>query len=430
MRNKTWRVFLIILFFPYVLIYWLIKALYRLLSNHNRLNHDKTEKHSNDKYPEVYDCRLKDADVQWSRLNQRKLEAMRTRDIDLYRNTVYQMAEHLRKERRYAQALEFYLTVVNLDLQDTQPFLAPKVIYWINRMAKLEKLTLEDIQHIHTFGRMVEGSTHKRNAQWRRIKEGLEAYKVDRQILRRYDFTNIEPLLNQIQNNKDDKNRRKTLQNILKKFTRFYTKQNKITKNDFVKIKQVLEALLYSTNEINKSYGEQVLLDFAKKDKQQFADIVIKYVNSLEERYWEKSTLFGILGKIELSWVEKFIPEMIKSLTRKVKDIREDEMGITWSVGEDNFKRIVAFNLASIGSKYPEAVKSCIPIMEKYIRVHSSNKHVEYIDETLDVKKQQSETMFADLIKESYTEAIHTIKTTQGLPFKYYKSTREKVLGK
>ncbi len=56
------------------------------------------------------------ADLQWSLYNKELLEYASNNDWGLYRNTRFQMAEHLRKEKRLAPALSTYLEVCHIDL--------------------------------------------------------------------------------------------------------------------------------------------------------------------------------------------------------------------------------------------------------------------------------------------------------------------------
>ena len=110
-----------------------------------------------------------ESDVQWAMLKRQLGKEARQNDWGLYRNTRYQMAEIVRKEKKMSQALAGYLEVCYLDLNGPNniggyserllasenvkgfdpagdAFLAPAIVGRIGRLAKKLKMGREALQ--------------------------------------------------------------------------------------------------------------------------------------------------------------------------------------------------------------------------------------------------------------------------------------------
>lgn len=102
---------------------------------------------------------LSDADLVWRALVQQGLQHVKNRQMGLYRNTRMDMANHLRKEGRYSDALSYFLEVNYLDVNEpenggpklwtpSQSMLAPKVLEWTLDMAEACELEVEGLEGI------------------------------------------------------------------------------------------------------------------------------------------------------------------------------------------------------------------------------------------------------------------------------------------
>jgi len=108
-----------------------------------------------------------DADVNWRILNEDSIAHARMQDWGLYRNTIFQMGEHLRKEGKLNAAIEKYLLVCYIDtcgpnnvgipigqknewgqkpFSKSEAFLAPGVTGEIAKAATKSGMVLADIK--------------------------------------------------------------------------------------------------------------------------------------------------------------------------------------------------------------------------------------------------------------------------------------------
>lgn len=106
--------------------------------------------------------KITENDIAWGNLNKESIHHASEGNFGLYRNTRFEMAEFLAKEKRYKDALEMYLEVCYLDLNGpnnstklgnpafdaTMGFLAPGVIKRIVMSAKRVNFTMTQIQNL------------------------------------------------------------------------------------------------------------------------------------------------------------------------------------------------------------------------------------------------------------------------------------------
>lgn len=110
---------------------------------------------------------VSEADVNWRLLNEDSLEHAAMQNWGLYRNTIFQMGEHLRKEAKLKDVLEKYLLVCYIDtcgpnnigtpvgqvneygqkpFTKSEAFLAPGVLAEIAKVALKSQMTIQDME--------------------------------------------------------------------------------------------------------------------------------------------------------------------------------------------------------------------------------------------------------------------------------------------
>jgi len=107
-------------------------------------------------------------DVQWAYLNKQRLQHGLKNNWGLYRNTTFQMAEQVRKEKHLKTAVALYLEVCFYDLNGPEnrggldrnwlkefppfdlksAFLAPGIVSWVEEISVQLKLSLEEVKGI------------------------------------------------------------------------------------------------------------------------------------------------------------------------------------------------------------------------------------------------------------------------------------------
>ncbi len=140
-----------------------------------------------------------DNDIKWSLLNEDSIKHASVQDWGLYRNTIFQMGEILRKEEKHAMALEKYLLVCYIDtcgpnnvgvplgqklefgqkaFSKDSAFLAPGVLERVLKSAKATNKDLESLENIlKDVGMKYKGAipfTLTPENSWKQILEELK----------------------------------------------------------------------------------------------------------------------------------------------------------------------------------------------------------------------------------------------------------------
>ncbi len=140
-----------------------------------------------------------DNDIKWSLLNEDSIKHASVQDWGLYRNTIFQMGEILRKEEKHAMALEKYLLVCYIDtcgpnnvgvplgqklefgqkaFSKDSAFLAPGVLERVQKSAKATNKDLESLENIlKDVGMKYKGAipfTLTPENSWKQILEELK----------------------------------------------------------------------------------------------------------------------------------------------------------------------------------------------------------------------------------------------------------------
>jgi len=115
--------------------------------------------------------KLSDEDKIWKQLNKQLLVCARDAQWESYGLTLFEMAEFLRKEKKYKKALKKYLEVCYIDLNGPSnmpeesemtkelkkivkpfdqeiAFIAPRMIHWIKQISKKLELDRKQIEKI------------------------------------------------------------------------------------------------------------------------------------------------------------------------------------------------------------------------------------------------------------------------------------------
>ncbi len=326
-------------------------------------------------------------DVQWMVFNQRIIEYASKRQWGLYRNNTFAMASLLMKEGRNKQTLGTLLEVCYLDLngghnvtisngiplpngdiltremKDFDPslgFLAPAVLDMVLELQKDLKISNAELEAMFLKSNIVsvngrEQTVPLRNMPlsvkdaWTKLREEF----TKRQEICTVDISNYKEIFQRVlkclKNNQKDE-----AIELIKRITIFYSSKKRNIPNHKA-FDSFVRTLLKSDDRGLLVVSESLLLTLIKKDKEQYSDLARNYIKHISKNIdcYVESHIIGKLGLIEIEWIKEIIP----TLKKKIKSDPE------WNV-----RRFAAFNLGTIGKKYPNLVKDIIPTLTSLIK--------------------------------------------------------------
>ena len=295
------------------------------------------------------------------------MKNVKERSWGLYRNNQLDKANVLSKEGKHLQALEFLLFVCYLDIngsnnvclelegdknfKPSMSFLAPGIIHMVNKESDQVSYDRKEIKEL--FFKVAEKYIPTKapispEKAWKKLKIKLDLNDELKEI----DYEDYSSVMNKIFEfiKSKDYNEATNLIYGLKNYYQPKKKEIKVPR-DFIDFAKKLH-VLQKTQVGNAS--DSLIMSLIKKDKFQFSELAKYYIDFLEKNFDKsvESHDLGALAKIDISFVEKFIPLLKEKL----------RTSSYW-----NTRRFIAFNLGAIGSKYPNKVEDIIEELVSYI---------------------------------------------------------------
>ena len=306
-------------------------------------------------------------DIKWRKIAKEEIENVKGRKWGLYRNNQLDKVNLLSKEGKHLQALESLLFICYLDIngpnnvcleledykdfESSRSFLAPGIIHMVNRESDETSYDVKKIKELFLKVAKkyipIKAPVSPEKA-WKKLEIKLDLNKE----LKEVDYSDCASVFKKVFSLIKSKDYSEAT-NLIYGLRSYFTPKKKEIKNpeDFIDFAKNLHAL--QKTQIGNA-SDSLIMTLIKKDKIQFNELVKYYVGFLEKNFDKiiESHDLGALAKIDISFVEKFIP-LLKNKLRTSS---------YW-----NTRRFIAFNLGAIGSEYPEKVEDIIEELVSYI---------------------------------------------------------------
>ena len=308
-------------------------------------------------------------DVKWAKYTQESRQHLSAGELGLYRNARSNMAELLKKEGRFRQALEILFEVTYLDLCGAEndgkfnvdlAFLAPGIVSEIEDCISNLEITPEDARKIfsdvNAQRKLSKNLPVSIGAAWKKLVKAFDANKKMIEFNNEINELNIDDtdhMLNEIEifvRKKDIQKANKLIYRLKKIYS---SKKEPLPKPE--RFKKLLDELLSSDEPSVVWLGEFLLIFLIKTDIKRFgneAENYVTYINKNFEKYGG-SQIIGEIARINIDLIKPLVPTLLDALKNHPE----------W-----NTRRFVSFNIGAIGSKEPELVREAIPVMIDYIK--------------------------------------------------------------